>query len=1050
MRTILARALAIIALAGPAATAFGAPLDPDHLKFIPVEKDLDPAWVRSLTARGEPAILRGSASRFVGMPIGGICSGTLYLGGDGTLWLWEIFNQSGRGGIAGRGTSGQLYVNPLEPFSPLACGFAIRTEVEGRVEERRLDRAGFSEISFLGEYPIARVEYRQPGSPIEVDLTAFSPFVPLDYRASSHPATVLRYTVRNAGGKPAACVIAGWLENAIGLVTGGPGKIVRRNAIVATPDLLVLDLSAEQPPAPSGSASRPDILFDDFEAEAYQGWTAEGTAFGAGPIERSKIPAYQTITKLHGDRMVNSHSTAPGASIGEKDGKTGTLTSRPFRIERNFINFLIGGGAHEDRTCMQLLVEGKVVAAATGRNNNEVHADHFDVGALQGKEARFRIVDAESGGWGNIGVDFIVFGDAPSGESYDFAKQHDFGTMALALAGAGAAGRASPASQEVGDFASLGPIDGRGAPAPKEAPFGKKHIGAVGRAFALEPGAEHAATFIVAWRFPNLYLPALAGNLGREQATRFPSARAVAEDVARNLDRLADLTALWHRTWYEDSTLPRWFLNRTLVNASILATETCYRFADGRFYGWEGIGCCAGTCGHVWQYAQAPARLFPELERDLRERVDFGIAMNPDGGVRFRGECNAAVAIDGQAGVVLRSYREHLMTADGAFLRRNWESIEKALGYLIRRDGNGDGIIEGAQHNTLDADWYGKIPAMSSLYLAALAAGRAMAEEVGDEAFAEETARILARGRKSILELFDGEYFIQQEDPAHADVIGVGTGCHIDNVFGQSWAFQVGLGRLYDAGAIRAALRSLWRYNFILDIGPLRASLPERIRGRPYALAGDAGLLMCTWPHGGKRADWAKHWQYMYFNECMTGFEYQVAGHMLWEGMIEEGLAIARAIHDRYGPEKRNPYNEIECSDHYARAMASYGVFLAACGFEYDGPAGHIGFAPRLGPEDFRAAFTAAEGWGSIAQRREGSVQRASIEVRHGRVRIATVSLAPLSGIDATRIRTKRVSRGRGEAIRCRGSLRDGRILVTLEAPVLVEERGSLEIDLGE
>ena len=51
--------------------------------------------------------------------------------------------------------------------------------------------------------------------------------------------------------------------------------------------------------------------------------------------------------------------------------------------------------------------------------------------------------------------------------------------------------------------------------------------------------------------------------------------------------------------------------------------------------------------------------------------------------------------------------------------------------------------------------------------------------------------------------------------------------------------------------------------------------------------------------------------------------------------------------------------------------MASYGVFLAACGFEYHGPKGHLGFAPRLGPDDFRAAFTSAEGWGTIAQKRE-------------------------------------------------------------------------------
>ncbi len=125
----------------------------------------------------------------------------------------------------------------------------------------------------------------------------------------------------------------------------------------------------------------------------------------------------------------------------------------------------------------------------------------------------------------------------------------------------------------------------------------------------------------------------------------------------------------------------------------------------------------------------------------------------------------------------------------------------------------------------------------------------------------------------------------------------------------------------------------------------------------------------------------------------MNGFEYQVAGHMIWEGQVQEGLAVARAVHDRYHPARRNPWNEVECGDHYARSMASYGVYLAACGFAYHGPHGLIGFSPRLSPQKFRAAFTAAEGWGTYDQQESANQLSAAIEVRWGSLAVRTIAL---------------------------------------------------------
>ena len=200
------------------------------------------------------------------------------------------------------------------------------------------------------------------------------------------------------------------------------------------------------------------------------------------------------------------------------------------------------------------------------------------------------------------------------------------------------------------------------------------------------------------------------------------------------------------------STLPHWFLDRTFANTSILATSTCHRFKNGRFYGWEGVGCCAGTCTHVWHCAHAVARLFPELERILRQQVDYAAGIGYDlktGIISHRAEEPVGPVVDGQAGNILRAYREHQMSADPAFLKRLWPRVKAALEYLIRHDPNSDGLLEGPQHNTLDAEWFGLVPWLSSLYIAALAAGEAMARELGDLAFARQCRLLADRGSKN-------------------------------------------------------------------------------------------------------------------------------------------------------------------------------------------------------------------------------------------------------------------------------------------------------------
>lgn len=956
---------------------------PGMTGLVPADKRLDPEWVKSLFARGEPESYRGDDLKYLGMPVGGLCAGQLYLGGDGKLWHWDLFNQH-----VDTGSSGPHYANPPRPASPLEQGFALRFVTGGKTEVRALDRTGFPDIRFRGEYPIGIVEYRDPGCPILVTLEAFSPFIPLATEDSSLPATILQFTLKNTSDHPIEAGLAGWLENAVCLHNRWqPGTL--RNRIMRGKGFTWLDCSAERPAKPA-VAPRPDILFEDWQKETYEGWTVEGTAFGMGPVKRSQVPSYQGDLGGDGERVVNTHAAAPGTTVTGRDSATGKLTSRPFTIERKFITFWIGGGAHRGRTCLNLVVGGRVVMSATGRNDNRMSLQTYDARALQGTEARLEVVDAEPGPWGNIGLGRITFTDRPAAPG-PLEQLPDFGTMGLALLGEPAEHALARAQRDgftgrPGDEAS--------------ADLGETLIGAVGRTLRLRKGQSARVTFVLAWHFPNLELPGL-GKVGRHYAARFDSARAVAGYVVDHFERLVSGTRLWRDTWY-DSTLPYWFLDRTFLNASILATSTAFQFKNGRFYGWEGVGCCAGTCTHVWHYAHAPARLFPDLERAGRAMTDYGTGFDTDTGrIRFRAEHNNHWAVDGQAGCILRVYREHQMSADDSFLRPLWPRVKKSLEFLIEQDAGADGIMDGPQHNTLDADWFGQVAWLSSLYVAALRAGEAMAREMGDAAFARRAREIADAGSRSIdARLFNGEYYVQLPDPEHAKTVGSYDGCEIDQALGQSWAFQVGLGRILAEPRVKSALRSLWTYNFAPDVGPYRAAHKA---GRWYAMAGEAGLLMCSWPRG-ESARVAQGFDF-YFNECMTGFEYQVAGHMLWEGMPLEGLAITRAVHDRYHPSRRNPWNEVECGDHYARAMASYGVYLAACGFEYHGPRGYLGFAPRLTPEKFRAAFTTAEGWGTYAQEVDESRLKAEVALRWGQLRLATLALALPASEAAGRVR---------------------------------------------
>lgn len=1015
----------------------------------PTEKNFTADWVASLARRGKPTAYTAKNSNnfaYIGMPVGGIGAGQLYLGGDGKLWWWDIFNLRTRGGSEGNYLQPPTQNNAGDGSQVvLAQGFALRVGPAENATVYTLDKKGFEQVEFLGQYPVGQVHYRDRRIPLTVKLEAFSPFLPGNLEESAYPATILQYTITNTGSTAATCSIAGWLENAVLNHSGGEMVTMRRrNRIVHTPNATMLLADAVAQRAAATNTSRPAITFENFSDGTFKRWTVQGNAFGSAPAtyatnEKGRPDWDRQALKpsMLGKYMADSFNSHLG---GNPDSPTGKLTSRSFVIDRNFIHVHLAGGNHPGQTCVNLIVGGKVVASATGDNSDHLRWHSWHVAALAGQKAHIEIVDSATGGWGHILVDAITFSDAPGSAALHPNDAPDFGTLALAAFGPSAEsiGRASVAYAEL-PKATFDTGKDRASH-----PMDKPLIGSIGQTVTLQPGESKTVSFVLAWHFPNPIPLRLKTSNTHWYAKRFKNAAAVVKAIVAQFDHLAGQTRLFRDTWYSNSTLPHWLLERTLGNACILSSVTAYLMDDGRFYGNEGCYCCPGTCTHVWEYNQITSRVFPEIERHLREKVEFNplIGFEPNGGVAMRGEFDHTVPADGQCGIILRTYQAHKMFADSGFLRGNYDNVKKAIEYLIQtNDPQGRGVLTGAQHNTLDAAWYGEISWITSLYIAALHAGAAMAEDMHDAPAATRYRQIAARGRKYVDQhLFNGEYYFQKADPQHAKNVGSYNGCEIDQMLGQSWAYLAGLGQILDPVKVATAIDSLWRYSFTTNVGKYRKAYPP---GRWFAAGNDAGLIMCTWPQGGY--DIKSNWSASYFNECMTGFEHAAASLMIAHGRVDKGLAVIRAIHDRYAGDKRNPFNEIECGGYYSRAMASFGIYDAVCGWKYSGPHAQMELAPLLSPDDFKAAFIAAEGWGTFHQKITGQRMTVSLKVASGRLRLQRLTVKPPQGVNLEKLRMM----ARGRAVAIRSAPQDNGIVLTLPDPLVLTAGEALQVVIG-
>ncbi len=961
-------------------------IDPGH--YVPLQKNLSEKWKESLW-HDERKTYKGKELLTIGMPCGGIAAGQLYVRGDGTFANWWTANNAYNTGygidyLMNFNTAlgpWKVCYQTFKPISYIDQGFSITVLEKGKdAITRSLNEKDFDDISFIGEYPIAYINYSSVKNPLPVEINAevFSPFIPLNAKESATPGTILRYHLKNNSRKPVSVSLTGWLQNLVCLEIKNEINAKSRNAVRNNNSFVsvVMDL-VKGPEAPA--TEKPVVeVFDDFEEGSFRKWNVVGTAFGKGPADKPQGDQ-QPVSGYQGNFYVNS--------FHDGDRSTGKMTSGSFTVRYDYVRFMIGGGTQKGRTCINLLVDGKVVRTETGSSNEKLEPKSWDVAEFKGKQAFFQIVDSASRGWGHINVDNLTFSNSPLIKEKYFPEMHPyFGNIALSVLSENGFGDADISDSDKSTMSA-------------EKLTGEKLVGSAGASIDLKPGETKDIVFLLTWYFPNR--PAFYGDggnwnkaiptdgvalVGNMYSNWYNSSSDVAQWLSANLDRLSSETHNFHESYYGNTTLPYWLKQRLMMPVSTLATETCQWWATDKFWAWEGVGSCVGTCTHVWNYEHALARLFPELERNIREKTDFGTSFREDGAVYARNGWGG-ILIDGHAGAILKAYREHLNSKDKIFLSRNWEKIKKAAEYLIKEDENNDGLIEKTQSNTYDIAFYGANTYVGGLYLASLKAASRMAVIMNDTSFSSRCNRIYESGVDlTVKKLWNGEYFIQDVDLAKHPRFQYAGGCLSDQLLGQTWANLNNLGYIYPVKNVRTALESIWKYNWTPDVALQNKNHPPE---RVYANPGEAGLFVCTWPmskHLGENG-------VRYRDEVWTGIEYQVATSMVYEGMIEEALSIVKAVHDRYSPEKHNPWNEIECGDHYARALASWGVYIALEDYFYDGPQKSLKFAPKINQNNFNGFFTAAEGWGNLKQTRNQSGQSNVVSVSFGKVQLKSLSV---------------------------------------------------------
>ncbi len=898
----------------------------------------------------------------------------------------------------------------------------------------------FKNCSFEARFPFCTISLPADDKmPLQAKIVGWSPFTPGDADSSSLPVGALEYSLTNPIDKPIKAIFSfnspnvmdrggsidsiengfvlyhsaypknretkGALAFVVDKEASGLGKIVVDHcwfkggwwdALTIAWDNVEKGRIVESAPLEKGAPGA--TIFAPFELKPGEtknirllvSWYSPETGlttgrrtndtralFLKGPSSGS-AQGQQPVTGFLGKKLVNTFDP-------NGDQPTGTLISPEIPLTKKFVHFLIGGGSD---CSFQLHVDGKKVRSASGKNIEQLEWSTFDVTEFVGKQGIFKIVDDQSGGWGHLNVDHVVQSDEPVADLktgngneiipdknrvilIDDFERNDYAPWMVETS-------PRPETQDLSRFP------------PADTPPG-----------LVVP--QH-----IQQNIPEYYVP--------WYTTKFKSVHEVAEFWKRNYADLCKRSEIFRDAFY-DTTLPPEVVEAVAANLTILKSPTVLRQHDGRLWCWEGCsdtgGSCEGSCTHVWNYAQAIPHLFSELERTLRQ-TEFFEGMDPTGRQAFRVCMPIAPggsgfdAADGQLGGVIKIYRDWRIFGNTDWLKVYWPRIQRALNYAIEKyDPRHTGLLEESHHNTYDINYFGPDGHCGSFYLAALRAAVDMGKTLDDEnENVKLYEKLLAAGsRRMVSELYNDEYFIQivqksglANDFGPTDPDGqatgeyrniaktvneqgpkyqYGTGCLSDGVLGFWMAETAGLdaGTILPQDLIKSHLLSVYKYNMRHDL--TEHGNPQR---PTYAMGNDGGLLLCSWPYGGKPLI-----PFVYSDEVWTGIEYQVASHLMMLGGVDEGLDIVRTLRKRYDGVRRNPFDEYEWGHWYARALASYGLLQGLTGVRYDAVTKTLYVDSKIG--EFRSFLATNSGFGTVAYKNG----QATLDVKSGTIPVEKI-----------------------------------------------------------